>query len=101
MSKYDNLYWSDIKDIDYDNLIEDLEHNMIKLDDGTTLFNIYCIGQNVAHDMLIDKVYDEEMLCVSESDIIDYINEHFYDVIIECMKEVKIKLNDNGIKSYY
>jgi hypothetical protein len=28
-SRYDNLLWNDIKDEDYDDIIENLKHNMI------------------------------------------------------------------------
>ena len=94
-SKYDNLLWNDIKDEDYDNIIEDLEHNMIKLDDGTTIFNIYFIGQAVAHDMFIDECWDEDNLTINESEIFAYIEDHFYDVMYECIQEAKRNLKEN------
>ncbi len=95
-SRYDNLLWNGIKDEDYNDIIEDLEHNMIKLDDGTTIFNVYFIGQAVAHDMLIDECWDEDNLTINESDILAYISDHFYDVMYECMQEAKRKLKENN-----
>lgn len=98
-SKYDNLYWDDIKNENYDNIMEDLEHNMIKLDDGTTIFNVFLIGQAVAHDMIQSQLFDEEDSCAMENDIIDFIVPYFQDIIDECMEECKRKLWDNGICS--
>ena len=98
-SKYDNLYWDDIKNEDYDNIMEDLEHNIIKLDDGTTIFNVFLIGQAVAHDMIQSQLFDEEDSCAMENDIIDFIVPYFQDVVDECMEECKRKLWDNGICS--
>lgn len=98
-TKYDNLNWDDIKNENYDDIIEAMEHEMIKLDDGTTIFNVFFIGQAVAHDMIRSDLFDEEDACVMENDILEFMTDYFHDVVGECMEETKRKLWENGICS--
>lgn len=100
MTKYNNLLWENIQNEEYDNLIEEMEHSIIKLDDGTTIFNVYLIGQAIAHNILHDEYYDikNDIPYTTENNILDYTLEYLQNIIIECVEEAKYKLNENNIQ---
>lgn len=68
------------------------DKSFIKWEDGTTAFNVYTMGQNIAHDMWADGYFDEDDIIIYESDILDWINDKFKNIYCEIMKEIKYQL---------
>ena len=76
--------------------IEDFSNtNFIKIDDGTTIFNIYCMGQNIVHDLWADGKFDEEIV-ITDDDIKGFVVNSFDEVIQEVMKEIRYQLEFNS-----
>lgn len=76
--------------------IDDLvDKAFIKLDDGTTVFNVFTMGQNIAHDMWADGYFDEDDMVIHDYVIIDWIANEFKNVFNEIMREIKYQLINN------
>lgn len=81
----------------YEWTIEDFcSTRFIKLDDGTTAFNVFTMGQNLAHDMYADGYFDEDEILVTDDIILEWIIDNFKNVFSEIMREVKYQLTFNG-----
>lgn len=83
---------ADLNEIETFDIESFTDKSFIKWEDGTTAFNVYTMGQNIAHDMWVDGYFDEDDVIIYESDILDWINDKFKNIYCEIMKEIKYQL---------
>lgn len=69
--------------------------DFVKYDNGNTAFNVFNLGQNIAHDMWADGFFDEDNIIVNESDMLDWVLDKFKPLIEEVMNELKYQLQFN------